>query len=74
MKDKCFLNFFLVFALKLGDTNPSDMVCSTTFGCGGGPIIDLKNNHVIAVHQGANKVNNYNIGIFLKKPLEEFSK
>jgi len=49
-------------------------LCSTTFGCGGGPIIDLKNNHVIAVHQGANKVNNYNIGIFLKKPLEEFSK
>ena len=49
-------------------------LCKTTFGCGGGPIIDLKNNHVIAVHQGANKVNNYNIGIFLKKPLEEFSK
>ena len=49
-------------------------LCSTTSGCAGGPIIDLKNNHVIAVHQGANKDKHFNIGIFLKKPLEEFSK
>ena len=55
-------------------TNPSHVVCSTTSGCAGGPIIDLKNNHVIAVHQGANKDKHFNIGIFLKKPLEEFSK
>ena len=49
-------------------------LCSTTSGCAGGPIIDLKNNHVIAVHQGSNEKNHFNIGIFLKKPLEEFIK
>ena len=48
--------------------------CNTTFGCAGGPIIDLNNNHVIAVHKGYIKNETFNIGIFLKKPLEEFSK
>ena len=49
-------------------------LCRTTPGCAGGPIIDLKNYHVIAVHQGSSKGNKFNIGIFLKKPLEEFRK
>ena len=49
-------------------------LCSTTSGCAGGPIIDLNDYHAIAVHQGAIKNQKFNIGIFLKKPLEEFSK
>ena len=48
--------------------------CSSIFGCAGGPIIDLNDYHVIAVHQGTIKNQNFNIGIFLKKPLEEFRK
>jgi len=49
-------------------------LCNTTYGCAGGPIIDLNNNCVIAIHRGANDKKLYNIGIFIKKPLEEFSK
>ena len=46
--------------------------CSSNLGCAGGPIIGLNNNHVIAVHQGAMEQKFFNIGIFLKMPLEEF--
>ena len=49
-------------------------LCSSFAGCAGGPIIDLNDYHAIAVHQGTIKNRNFNIGIFLKKPLEEFSK
>ena len=48
-------------------------LCSTTYGCAGGPIIDLDNNYVIAIHRGANNKKLFNIGIFVKKPLEEFN-
>ena len=48
--------------------------CSSNPGCGGGPILDLNNNHVIAIHQGTMAQKIFNIGIFLKKPLEEFGK
>ena len=56
------------------DGNQILHLCGSTFGCAGGPIINLDNNSVIAVHQGANKNKNFNYGIFLKKPLEEFYK
>ena len=46
--------------------------CSSNPGCAGGPILDLNNNHVIAIHQGAMEQKFFNIGIFLKMPLEEF--
>ena len=49
-------------------------LCSSNVGCAGGPILDLSNNSVIAIHQGANRDKIFNYGIFLKKPLEEFSR
>jgi len=49
-------------------------LCNTTYGCAGGPIIDKDNFHVIAVHQGTMKNKSFNLGIFLRRPLEEFIK
>ena len=48
--------------------------CSTSPGCGGSPILNLNNYEVIAVHQGFIKNQFYNIGVFLKKPIEDFNK
>ena len=48
-------------------------LCNTSAGCAGGPIIDINNYKVIGVHQGCIQNKNFNIGIFLKKPIEEFS-
>ena len=48
--------------------------CSTDVGCAGGPIINLNNYKVIGVHKGAMKNKSYNIGVFLKYPLEDFKK
>ena len=47
-------------------------VCSTNFGSSGGPILDLSNNTIIGVHKAANNKEPYNIGLFLKYPLNEF--
>ena len=48
-------------------------LCNSYQGCAGGPILN-KNNKVIAIHVGYYKNKNYNIGTFLKKPIEDFSK
>ena len=48
-------------------------LCSTCQGCAGCPILNT-NNKVIAIHVGAHKTKNYNIGTFLKKPIEDFNK
>ena len=42
-----------------------------SLGC---PIINLSNNKVIGISKSVNNINNYNIGIFLKEPIEEFIK
>ena len=46
--------------------------CSTEFGSSGGPILNLSNNKVIGLHKSASKNKQYNMGIFLNYPLEEF--
>ena len=57
----------------LGDGKISHL-CPTSTGCAGGPILNRNNYKVIAVHEGAIKDRNYNIGVFLKNPIEEFNK
>ena len=46
--------------------------CSTSSGSEGSPILDIKNNKVIGIHEGSSIQKKYNYGIFIKKPLEEF--
>ena len=48
--------------------------CSTDNGSSGSPIINLKNKNIIGIHKGANKglKDKYNLGIFLKFPIDEY--
>ena len=48
-------------------------LCDTCQGCAGGPILN-QNLKVIAIHVGYYKNKNFNIGTFLKKPIEDFIK
>ena len=50
--------------------------CSTQDGSSGSPILNLETNKVIGIHKEGTKDSkyNYNIGTFLKYPLNEFFK
>ena len=45
--------------------------CSTEKGSSGGPILSLSEMKVIGIHKGAATFSNYNLGFFLKYPIEE---
>ena len=45
-------------------------LCCTDKGSSGSPIINLKNNKVIGIH--LKEENNFNIGLFLNYPIQEF--
>ena len=47
--------------------------CSTCASCSGGPIINLNNYKVVGVQVKKAKYN-YNLGVFLKYPLDDFKK
>ena len=47
-------------------------LCSTDYGSSGAPIIDLKSFKVIGVHIGKHKTNDYNFGVILRNPIQEF--
>ena len=47
-------------------------LCSTEHGSSGSPILNLSNNKVIAIHKQGSKKFNFNIGTFLKFPLNDF--
>ena len=46
--------------------------CSSDHGSSGGPLINTDNYKVIAIHKGASKKENYNLGSLLNKPITEF--
>ena len=48
--------------------------CETQFGSSGSPIINLDNYKVLGIHKGTLKNRNYNIGTFLKIPIQELRK
>ena len=51
-------------------------LCNTESGSSGGPILSLESNKIIGIHKGfINKENNhFNIGTFIKFPLNEINK
>ena len=50
-------------------------LCPSSGGSSGSPIINAINFQVIGIHKGgAEGAKNYNLGTFLKEPLEEFNK
>ena len=48
--------------------------CNSEPGSLGAPLINVNNNKVIGVHEGAMQKNRYNIGIFFKKAIRRISK
>ena len=54
------------------DSNKIEHICSTKPGSSGCPIINLNNNRVIGIHKGAEKNKNWNLGTFIKQPIEKF--
>ena len=49
-------------------------LCNTQPGSSGGPILSRLTNKVIGIHKGYIRKKNYNIGTFLKFPLNELNK
>ena len=47
---------------------------ATKSGSSGAPIINLNTFKVIGIHTGRHRTKNFNCGIILRKPIEEFSK
>ena len=47
-------------------------LCSTGEGSSGSPIINLRNNKVIGMHNETDSRNNFNIGLFLNYAIEDF--
>ena len=48
--------------------------CYSYFGSSGGPIIDMESFKVIGIHKGAGKSGKWNVGTFMRLPIEEFIK
>ena len=47
--------------------------CASNFGSSGGPLINTTDYKIIGIHKGGSKQEKYyNIGTFLKEPIEEF--
>lgn len=46
--------------------------CTTDYGSSGSPILNLENNKVIGIHRKGSNVFDFNIGTFLKFPLNDF--
>ena len=57
---------------NINEKNEIEHCCHTDKGSSGSPIINLENNKVIAVHYSAMENKNFNKGIFLKAPINEF--
>ena len=49
-------------------------LCATKNGSSGAPIINLNTFKVIGIHIGKHKTKNFNRGIILKNPIEDFNK
>ena len=47
-------------------------LCSSESGSFGGPLFNLINFKVIGLHKGSKEDKNYNYGIFIRAPIEDF--
>ena len=57
---------------SISEDNNIEHTCSSKFGASGCPILNLNNNKVIGVHKGASKIKNWNLGTFIKGPINKF--
>ena len=73
-------NSSVSFGYGIEQINNNDIkhFCNTDFCSSGGPILSLLNNKIIGIHKGCirkngNNYNQYNIGTYLKFPLNELN-
>ena len=59
---------------NISDDGNIEHYCSTTAGSSGAPILNLNNFKVFGVHKGTKIKKNWNVGTFIKQPLEDFIK
>ena len=55
-----------------GERDQIKHTCSTQSGSSGSPIINLDNYKVLGVHYGSHQTLNFNLGTFIKVPIEKF--
>ena len=72
------LQFHLDMEIEQINNNDIKHFCNTDFCSSGGPILSLLNNKIIGIHKGCirkngNNYNQYNIGTYLKFPLNELN-
>ena len=49
-------------------------LCASNQGASGGPLINLINFQVIGIHKGSKDNYNYNLGTYIRLPIEDFNK
>ena len=47
-------------------------LCETKYGCSGSPLINYNNNKVLGFHKGKEEKEDWNVGTYIKGPLEKF--
>jgi len=52
--------------------NEINHICSTEHGSSGSPILNLSNNKIIGIHKQRSIRDNFNIGVLLKFPINDF--
>lgn len=57
---------------QINQENELFHLCTTDKGSSGSPIINLENSKVIGIHKGGSESFNFNRGIFLKAPINDF--
>ena len=62
-----------IIKLIFNDNITFSHMCFTEKGSSGGPLINLLTNKVIGIHKGSEDGKNYNKGILLKIPIQEFN-
>lgn len=54
------------------DKNNFHHSCSTEVGVTGSPILNLSNCKLLGIHKNDQKIENYNIGIYINNPIKDF--
>lgn len=56
------------------DENYFGHLCSIEDGSSGGPILNLSYSKLMGMHKGADKIGNFNLGLYLTEPINDFFK
>ena len=69
-EQKCAVSYGILREIE----NNYDLIhiCSTDIGSSGSPILNISNNKIIGIHKASSKNYNYNLGTYLKEPINEY--